>query len=61
MGTDRTDGDSWDIVSSVGRTARGVATFRAWETARPDALVEDLPFFFPGFMGGPSARRRRPA
>ncbi|WP_345351075.1 class I SAM-dependent methyltransferase [Rhodococcus olei] len=74
----RTDGDNWDIVSSVGRTALGVATFRALETARPDALIEDhyarwfveaagdeqftalladpspledLPFFFPGFMG----------
>ncbi len=33
----RTDGDSWDIVSSVGLTALGVATFRALETGRPDA------------------------
>ncbi|MFC9790738.1 class I SAM-dependent methyltransferase [Rhodococcus sp. NPDC127528] len=37
----RTDGDNWDIVSSVGRTALGVATFRALESVRPDALVKD--------------------
>ncbi|MFF0813800.1 SAM-dependent methyltransferase [Rhodococcus sp. NPDC003318] len=37
----RSDGDSWDIVSSVGRTALGVATFRALETERPDPLIED--------------------
>ncbi|TQF66486.1 class I SAM-dependent methyltransferase [Rhodococcus spelaei] len=37
----RTDGDSWDIVSSVGRTALGVATFRALESDRPQALIED--------------------
>lgn len=37
----RTDGDTWDIVSSVGLTALGVATFRALETARPDALIRD--------------------
>lgn len=37
----RTDGDSWDIVSSVGLTALGVATFRALETVRPDALIQD--------------------
>ncbi|MGW0176126.1 class I SAM-dependent methyltransferase [Rhodococcus sp. NPDC003322] len=74
----RADGDSWDIVSGVGRTALGVATFRALETERPDNLItdeyarwfveaagdphftglladpsplQDLPFFFPGFMG----------
>ncbi len=37
----RTDGDTWDIVSSVGLTALGVATFRAMESARPDALIQD--------------------
>ncbi|MQY20621.1 class I SAM-dependent methyltransferase [Nocardia macrotermitis] len=37
----RTDGDTWDIVSSVGITALGVATFRATETALPDALIRD--------------------
>jgi methyltransferase (TIGR00027 family) len=37
----RSDGDNWDIVSSVGRTALGVATFRALETERPDPLISD--------------------
>jgi methyltransferase (TIGR00027 family) len=37
----RTDGDTWDIVSSVGLTALGVAAFRAMETSRPDALIHD--------------------
>ncbi len=37
----RTDGDTWDIVSGVGRTALGVATFRALETERPDPLITD--------------------
>lgn len=37
----RSDGDTWDIVSSVGRTALGVATFRAVETDRPDHMIED--------------------
>ncbi|MCM6774386.1 class I SAM-dependent methyltransferase [Nocardia sp. CDC159] len=37
----RTDGDTWDIVSSVGATALGVAAARAMETAQPDALVRD--------------------
>ncbi|WP_067674269.1 class I SAM-dependent methyltransferase [Nocardia miyunensis] len=37
----RTDGDTWDIISSVGITALGVATFRAVETAQPDALIHD--------------------
>ncbi|TJZ78376.1 SAM-dependent methyltransferase [Rhodococcus oryzae] len=37
----RTDGDTWDIVSSVGRTALGVATFRALESERPDPLITD--------------------
>ena len=37
----REDGDTWDIVSSVGRTALAVATFRALESERPDALISD--------------------
>ena len=37
----RTEGDTWDIVSSVGATALGVAAFRAIETARPDGMISD--------------------
>ncbi|MBF6329764.1 class I SAM-dependent methyltransferase [Nocardia transvalensis] len=37
----RTEGDTWDIVSSVGATALGVAATRAVETVQPDALVRD--------------------
>jgi len=37
----RSDGDDWDIVSSVGRTALGVATVRALESERPDPLIDD--------------------
>ncbi|WP_216900251.1 class I SAM-dependent methyltransferase [Nocardia alni] len=37
----RTDGDTWDIVSSVGRTALGVAAFRALESERADPLIHD--------------------
>ncbi|ONM46727.1 SAM-dependent methyltransferase [Nocardia donostiensis] len=37
----RTDGDVWDIVTSVGLTALGVATFRALESAHPDPLIRD--------------------
>jgi methyltransferase (TIGR00027 family) len=37
----RTEGDTWDIVSSVGRTALGVATFRAVESGRADRVVQD--------------------
>ncbi|MGW6693045.1 SAM-dependent methyltransferase [Rhodococcus sp. NPDC054953] len=37
----RTDGDTWDIVHSVGRTALGVATFRALESERPEPLIVD--------------------
>ncbi|MFE7801438.1 class I SAM-dependent methyltransferase [Nocardia sp. NPDC057440] len=37
----RTEGDTWDIVSSVGMTALGVAAARAIETKQPDALVHD--------------------
>ncbi|MFD9669259.1 class I SAM-dependent methyltransferase [Rhodococcus sp. NPDC059968] len=61
----RTDGDSWDIVSSVGLTALGVAAFRALETVRPDALIQDdyAPWFveaagkphFAGLLADPSS------
>ncbi|MEU0871814.1 SAM-dependent methyltransferase [Nocardia brasiliensis] len=37
----RTEGDTWDIVSSVGMTALQVAAARAIETGRPDALIHD--------------------
>ncbi|WP_408637614.1 SAM-dependent methyltransferase [Nocardia terpenica] len=37
----RTEGDTWDIVSSVGVTALGVAAERAIESARSDALMRD--------------------
>ncbi|MBF6209313.1 class I SAM-dependent methyltransferase [Streptomyces gardneri] len=37
----RTEGDSWDIVSSVGVTALGVAAARALESGQPDPLVRD--------------------
>lgn len=37
----RTDDDAWDIVTSVGLTALGVATFRALESAHPDPLIHD--------------------
>ncbi|KAA8968960.1 class I SAM-dependent methyltransferase [Mycobacterium sp.] len=37
----RTDGDSWDIVSSVGSTAMMVAAARAVETASADPLIRD--------------------
>ena len=37
----RSEGDSWDIVSSVGYTALGVSAQRAVESERPDALIVD--------------------
>lgn len=37
----RTDGDQWDITTSVGATALGVAAARAVESRRDDALVDD--------------------
>ncbi|MEU7144837.1 class I SAM-dependent methyltransferase [Nocardia sp. NPDC046473] len=37
----RTEGDTWDIVSSVGMTALFVAAMRAVESKQPDALVHD--------------------
>ncbi|MFI6041973.1 class I SAM-dependent methyltransferase [Nocardia sp. NPDC051321] len=37
----RSEGDTWDIVSRVGRTALFVAVSRAAESKRPDALIHD--------------------
>lgn len=37
----RTEDDSWDINTSVGATAIGVAAMRAVETHRTDALISD--------------------
>lgn len=37
----RTDGDSWDIVTSVGLTALGVAAFRALETNDREPMIRD--------------------
>jgi len=37
----RVDGDTWDITSSVGATALGVAAARATETLRADSLISD--------------------
>ncbi|MEC3953269.1 SAM-dependent methyltransferase [Nocardia sp. CDC153] len=36
-----TSEDSWDVVTSVGSTALGVAAARAVEAARPDAMARD--------------------
>src|SRR5690349_2502196 len=37
----RTDGDTWDLASSVGATATGVAASRALATKQPDPLITD--------------------
>lgn len=37
----RTEGDSWDLASSVGATATGVAASRALATKQPDPLIDD--------------------
>ncbi len=37
----RTDGDSWDLASSVGATATMVAAARALASREPDALIDD--------------------
>ena len=37
----RTDGDSWDLASSVGATATSVASSRAFASRGPDALIDD--------------------
>lgn len=37
----RTEGDSWDLASSVGSTATGVAASRALATKQPEPLISD--------------------
>ena len=37
----RTDGDTWDLASSVGATATAVAASRALASRGPDPLIED--------------------
>jgi methyltransferase (TIGR00027 family) len=37
----RTEGDTWDLASSVGVTATGVAASRALATKQPDPLIND--------------------
>ncbi|CKH24936.1 class I SAM-dependent methyltransferase [Mycolicibacterium smegmatis] len=37
----RTDGDTWDLATSVGSTATGVAAMRALATKQPDPLIDD--------------------
>ncbi|ADU00998.1 MULTISPECIES: class I SAM-dependent methyltransferase [Mycolicibacterium] len=37
----RTDGDTWDLASSVGATATSVAASRAFASRGPDALIDD--------------------
>ncbi|MFG1930235.1 class I SAM-dependent methyltransferase [Mycobacterium sp. NPDC048908] len=37
----RTDGDTWDLASSVGATATGVAASRALASKQPDPLIFD--------------------
>src|ERR1700722_21024928 len=42
----RTEGDTWDLASSVGATATAVAASRAVASQGPDALLDD-PFAEP--------------
>src|SRR5436305_8917924 len=37
----RTEGDTWDLASSVGVTATGVAASRALASKQPDPLIND--------------------
>lgn len=37
----RSEGDTWDLASSVGSTATGVAASRALATRQPDPLIDD--------------------
>ncbi len=56
VGGMRSEGDSWDVTSSVGSTALLVATARALEAQKPDPLAVD-PFaeVFCRAVGGPAA------
>jgi methyltransferase (TIGR00027 family) len=52
----RTEGDTWDITTSVGSTALFVATARALEAQKPDPLVVDqYAEIFCRAVGGPAA------
>ncbi|MFE9581033.1 class I SAM-dependent methyltransferase [Nocardia sp. NPDC006044] len=54
----RTEGDTWDIVSSVGMTALFVAAARAAESQRSDALVHDeFAALFVAAAGDPDTNR----
>ena len=44
--TTRSDGDSWDLASSVGATATAVAARRALASRGPNPLIDD-PFAEP--------------
>ena len=44
--TGRFDGDTWDLASSVGATATGVAAARALASRGPNPLIDD-PFAEP--------------
>ena len=37
----RTEGDTWDLASSVGATATSVAATRAFASRGPDPLIDD--------------------
>jgi methyltransferase (TIGR00027 family) len=56
VGQVRSDGDTWDITTSVGSTALFVATARALEAQKPDPLAVD-PYaeLFCRAVGGPAA------
>ncbi|WP_156763551.1 class I SAM-dependent methyltransferase, partial [Mycobacterium scrofulaceum] len=41
LGSARTEGDSWDLASSVGATATMVAASRALASREPDPLLDD--------------------
>ena len=38
----RTENDTWDLASSVGATATGVAASRALASLGPDPLIDDV-------------------
>jgi methyltransferase (TIGR00027 family) len=56
VGRVRSEGDTWDITTSVGSTALFVATARALEAQKPDPLAVD-PYaeIFCRAVGGPAA------
>jgi methyltransferase (TIGR00027 family) len=52
----RSEGDSWDITTSVGSTALFVATARALEAQKPEPLaVDEYAELFCRAVGGPAA------